>query len=100
MISVKVDYRLGSKEVTHSYNEDWDRDNEYFNYCPSCGSKGTMWKQADGDIYEGELHMCSSCGSAFRSTGMYVPHATTFNTQRFEAISKEYSSRSESEQAE
>lgn len=100
MIKIKVDYRLGGKEITHSYIEEWDRDDGYFNYCPSCGSKGTMWGQMDGDIYAGELNMCSSCGSSFHSTGMLIPNVTPQHSQYFEAISKKDSSRSESEQAE
>lgn len=65
--SVKMKVTLEFKD-SHHYIENYSQSD--INYCPGCGSIGTVWSEdGRGDYYCGPDHVCTHCNCSFTIQG-------------------------------
>lgn len=70
-------------EDGHSHDEPWAK-TVYF--CMICGDKAVWFRDDGGDYYQGEQHMCTSCGSSWAMPSSPCPPSDWQDRQRLEAL--------------
>ena len=82
-VSFEVKYFKGSGELSHSYEEKWEKTELY---CPNCGKPEVWHETGGGDYYVGETFICTACRHRFYLPSWVSPCDEKQDAQRLENL--------------